>query len=428
MQTVLIIISVALVGVSALAFWLYRSKLLILSKLNQISGDRNQLETANASHLATIDELRAENTDLKTQVAGIEAREQANQKQFETALKQSEDRFKALAGETLKESSGELLKQTEAKLAPFGKQLEEYRKLLRDIEDKRGKAYTQLTEQVGSLSSGQQELRSETANLVRALRKPEGRGRWGELQMERLFELAGMTERVDYDAQAVVDAADGKQLKPDFTIHLPNDRVIVVDVKTPLDAYLDAAEETDLDKRSALLDRHSKNIKSMATDLSRKGYWEACKGSPEFVVMFIPGEAMLYAAVQRDPDLIERAMADNVIIATPTLLLALLKTVALGWREQSISENARKISLAGIELYDRLRVMLEHVVKLGTTINKTGEQYDKLARSIQTKILPQARRFEELESIGTNNAPKDVPKLELNTKSLDIPELNQQES
>ncbi len=435
MHTALIIVSGLFVIAGVIAIWQFRSKFITRVDLERVTSDRDHLETANLNHLEKIANLEQENkqlqeanTELEKQLAGIEARENATREQFEKALEQSEDRFKALAGKTLKESSEELLKKTEEKLSPFKDKLAEYQKLINDIESKRTQSYTKITEQVDSLKEGHDYLRSETANLVRALRKPEGRGRWGELQVERLFELAGMTERVDYDPQAVVDAENGK-LKPDFTIRLPNDRVIVVDVKTPLDAYLDAAEETDPDMQNKHLDRHVANVKKMADSLSQKGYWEACDGSPEFVVMFIPGEAMLYAAVQRDPDLIERAMAKNVILATPTLLLALLKTVALGWREQAISENAKQIKDAGVELYNRLCVMLGHISDLGTSIKKTGNVYDKLVTSVQTRLLTQARRFEELESVGTKKAPEELPKLEVITeKTLDVPELNQQDT
>jgi DNA recombination protein RmuC len=386
---------------------------------NALAEDRADLEAANESHLAKLDARQSEISDLTSRIARHEAQAEALEKSFADAQQQARETFKALAGDTLKDSSKQFLERAGEKLQPMHKLLDEYRKLLREIEDKRSKAYAQLSEQVGSLHTAQKDLRTETANLVRALRRPEGRGRWGELQMERLFELAGMTERVDYDAQASVD---GGRLRPDYTVRLPNDRVIVIDVKTPLDAYIDATEATEDSDRQAKLDRHTRQVRDMAAKLSQKEYWAACDGSPEFVVMFIRVESALHAAVQRDPELIERAMEKQVIIATPTLLMALLKTIALGWREQAVSDNAAKISEAGRELYDRIRVMLEHVARMGGAIDKTNEHYNKLVGSIERSVLPQARRFEQLEADGPKKAPEALPPIETNPRTLDAPE------
>lgn len=415
MELALIIVSILFVGTAVATGFLYASR-------KSIAEDRDKLEQINEAHLQKLDAQGSDISDLKSQMARAEERETAARHEAAKALEQAKETFKALAGDTLKDSQDQFIKQANEKFAPFSKTLDDYKKLLRDIEEKRSKAYAQITEQVGALHEGQQTLRSETANLVRALRRPEGRGSWGELQMERLFELAGMTERVDFDAQASVDARDGGKLRPDFTVRLPNERVIVVDVKTPMDAYLDAIEANDDAERDRLFDRHARNVKEMAASLSRKEYWEAVSGSPEFVVMFIPGESMLHAAVQREPDLIERAMEQNVILATPTLMMALLKTVALGWQEQSISENAKQISEAGRELYDRIRVMFSHLSNLHKAIGKTNEHYNKLVGSLERNVLPQARRMDELGAAGSKKTPDALPEVEINPRLLDVPE------
>jgi len=415
MEVALIIVSALFVGTAVAAVFLYSSR-------KTIADDRDKLEQINEAHLQKIEAQGAELSNMKSEIARAEEREKAAREEAHKALEQTKETFKALAGDTLKDSQDQFLKQANEKLAPINKVLDEYRKLLRDIEEKRGKAYAEIYEKVGALHESQQSLRSETANLVRALRRPEGRGSWGELQMERLFELAGMTERFDYDAQASVDARDGGKLRPDFTVRLPNERVIVVDVKTPMDAYLDAVEAEDDAKREAMYERHARNVKEMAAKLAQKEYWAACDGSPEFVVMFIPGESMLYAAVQRDPQLIERAMDQQVIIATPTLMMALLKTVALGWQEQAISENAREISDAGRELYDRLRVMFGHMINLQKAIDKTNEHYNKLVGSVERSVLPQARRIDELGAAGSKKAPDALPTVDVHPRLLDVPE------
>lgn len=400
-----------------------------LSQRRAVEADRDRLETTNQQHLANLDERQSEVSDLKSRIARHEAdaanfaqRERDLIAQHEQAEQRARDTFKALAGDTLQGNSTEFLKQANEKLKPIGELLASYQNRLAEIEEKRDRAYGQLREQVGSLHESQKGLTSETARLVAALRRPEGRGRWGELQMERLFELAGMTERIDFDAQASVAAAGGGKLRPDYTVRLPNDRVIVIDSKAPMDAYLSAVEATDDTEREAHLNRHVEQVRDMARKLGGKEYWAQCDGSPEFVVMYISPETALHAAAQRDPDLIERAMAQQVIIATPTLLMALLKTVALGWREQAISENAKQIAQVGREMYDRLRVMLDHVVTTGSAIDRTNKAYNELVGSIERNVLPQARRFERLDATKSKPAPDDVPRIEVNPRVLDAPE------
>lgn len=352
------------------------------------------------------------------------------QKLLDEAKAQFKDTFDALAGKALKGSTDEFLKLArqvfEAEQQKQGKNLEanrqavenlikpvkesltQYQQTLAQAEKQRQEAYGSLKQQAEALATGQQQLNDQTGKLVQALRRPEVRGRWGEMQMERLFELAGMTEHVDYDEQATADSGEGPSVRPDFVIRLPNERVIVIDVKTPVDAYLDAMEATDEQTRTEHLKRHARQLKQAASNLASKGYWDRISGSPEFVVMFIPGEAMLYAAAQHDAELMDWAMRQNVILATPTLLLALLKTVHMGWRERSLADNAEKIAEAGRDLHERLAVVAEHLEKLGKQVDRTVDQYNKLVGSVDSRLMPAARRFTELKADSNKKLPEQL--------------------
>jgi len=385
-----------------------------------IQRDRIHLEQVNEQHLSKLDTQQRELAELRTALQVEQERLSSARRHFDEAQKQARETFESIAGKTLRQTVDDFHKQAEKlfkseqqksgtalenMLKPVRETLTEYQKKLLEAEQQRAKAYGSLSEQAEQIAKGHKELRGETAKLVRALRRPEVRGRWGELQVKRLFELAGMTEHVDYDEQASVSDGEGSTLRPDFTIRLPNERVIVIDVKTPIDAYLDATEAVDEDTRESQLERHARQVREKADQLSQKSYWDKCDGSPEFVVMFIPGESMLYAAVQRDPDMIEHAMEKNVIIATPTVVMALLKTVAMGWREKSLEENARKIAELGRELHERLAIIVKHVDSLGNRLQSTVKQYNTLVGSVDSRLVPTAQKLKELKA----ESPKSLP-------------------
>lgn len=362
------------------------------------------IAAAQVDHDAELRALEQTNASLDKDLAVLRQRHEDDERRLNEFKEQIENHLKALAGESLKASRDEFLKQAGERFKPLEKTLGDYRDLLREIEKHRTGAYSKMTEQIDALKIDQTRLQQETAKLVKALRRPEVRGRWGELQMQRLFELAGMTEHVDYDEQATLDDG-GKSLRPDFTIRLPNGRVIVVDAKTPIDAYLDATEATDERTREELYERHARQLRTAAANLASKGYADKCDGSPEFVVMFVPGEAMLYAAARHDPNLIEWAMEKNVVIATPTVVIALLKTVAMGWREKSLAENAEKIANLGRELHERLAVVLGHVSGVGKRLDKTVGDYNKLVASIDTRLTPTLNKFTDLKA----ESPRQLP-------------------
>ncbi len=372
-------------------------------------------------HARTHDELaqaKSHNADLLRRNEVLEKTHEHARDTLEAYQKHIDEKLKALTGEALKDSRQQFLQQAAEKLKPVSEALAQ----LQEAERRRRQDHGTLTEQLRSLAADQQTLRRETGNLVKALRRPEVRGRWGELQMKRLFDLAGLTERFDYDEQAKIDSADGKSLRPDFTIHLPNERVIVVDVKTPLDAYLNATEATEDDQRETLLAEHARQVRAAAENLASKAYWANCPGSPEFVVMFLPAESMLYAAIRHDAELIERAMGNSVIIATPTVVMALLKTVAMGWREQQVAENAGRISETGRELHERLSVMFGHLGNLHKAIGKTNDHFNKLVGSLESNVLPQARRFEQMGAASSRQIKQNLPRIEVTPRPLSAPE------
>lgn len=406
---------------------LYVSRAALRRECEQVRADRDKLEAINLQHLEKLEAQQRELGDQRTQLEVAQQREKSLSEAYDQAQKQARETFESLAGKTLRqtvddfrkqaeqlfkseqEKAGEALKtqkvSIESMIKPVRESLSEYQKRLAEAEKERVTAYGSLKQQAEALAVDQQRLRAETANLVKALRRPEGRGRWGEMQMTRLFELAGMSEHVDFDEQAKVDSGEGPSLRPDFIIRLPNERVIVIDVKTPLDAYLNATEAADETERERYLEQHVRQLKQAAANLASKSYWEKCDGSPEFVVMFVPGESMLYAAASRDSSLIEAAMEKNVIIATPTVMMALLKTVAMGWREKSLAENAERIATLGRELHERLATVLGHVSKLGKRIHGTVQDYNRLLGSAETRLVPTARKFAELKA----DSPKELP-------------------
>jgi DNA recombination protein RmuC len=330
------------------------------------------------------------------------------------ALHQNNDGFLALATERLgtvrSEAVGDLearKQEIETLVKPLGDSLAEMTKQIHMMEKDRSTAYGTLTEQVKSLVSTQDSLRTETGNLVKALRAPIVRGRWGEVQLKRVVELAGMVERCDFSEQETVNTDNGRQ-RPDMQVHLPGGKTIVVDAKAPLQAYLEALEAPSDELRIAKLKEHARQVRDHMVKLSAKNYWEHLQPTPEFVVMFLPGEAFFSAALEQDPSLIEQGVGQRVILATPTTLIALLRAVAYGWRQEQIAENAQHIADLGKDLYERMATMAEHIADIGGDLHNAVGSYNRVIGSLERMVLPAARRFKELGVGGK----KDIPELD----------------
>ncbi len=368
-----------------------------------------------------ISSLSAKNTELgitlemkcKSHAEKLQTLKQASEEQREQlkesfshlssqALKNNNEEFLKLAQENLQrfqtQAKGELGQREQAietLVKPIREALEKTEKQIREMEQERKQAYGALTQHLETMTQTQQALQGETRNLVQALRRPEVRGQWGEMTLKRLAELAGMVEHCDFFEQEHTVTEDGA-LRPDMIVRMPGGREVVVDVKTPLDAYLSAIEASDDGERDAQLVRHSKNVRKRVQELAGKAYWKQFKHSPDFVVLFIPGDQFLSAALDQDHSLLEDAMQKKVILATPTSFVALLRAVAYGWRQESLAENAEQIRQVGEELYGRLGTFADHLGKMGKSLNSSVQHYNKAVASFDSRVLPSARKFSNM--------------------------------
>jgi DNA recombination protein RmuC len=317
-------------------------------------------------------------------------------------LKSNSEVFLQLARERLgtqTQAAAAALKEREVAIEslvqPIREALAKTETQIHGIERDRIDAFATLKLQLELLTSGQNLLSRETRNLVTALRRPDVRGRWGEITLKRLVELSGMTARVDFTEQASL-VTEGGVIRPDMIVHLPECRDIVVDVKTPLEAYLAAVEAPDDDARASQLRRHGQIVGARIRELASKQYWTQFEHSPDFVVLFLPGDQFLSAALQENPGLIDEALRQNVMLATPTSLVALLKAVAHGWKQATLADNAAEIRRLGEDVYKRLAVFGEHLGKLGKSLSGSVDSFNKAVGSLESQVLPAARRFPEL--------------------------------
>ncbi len=339
----------------------------------------------------------------------------------ERAREQLTGAFKALSSEALQSNSSSFLElarttlerfQVQARedldqrrhaveqlVMPIAQSLEKVDGKINQLEQARREAYGAIKEQVRTLAESQERLRTETGNLVTALRAPATRGRWGEIQLRRVVEMAGMIPHCDFVEQ-VTAHADERRLRPDVIVKLPGGKNVVVDAKVPLQSYLEALEADDEGERAARLRDHARQVRQHVAKLSAKSYWEQFQPAPDFVVLFLGSEAFYSAALEHDPALIETAFAERVLIATPTTLIGLLKTIAYGWQQERVAQSARAVSELGRELYDRLAVLSEHFVTLGKRLDGAVAAYNQTVGSLERRVLPTARRFPDLGAGG----------------------------
>ena len=364
-----------------------------------------------------VSQLQQDNATLKVT---WDLEKQANEEKIQSLMKAREllaESFASLANDALNRNSESFLKLAQENLKqfqikaqhdlehkeksienmfkPVKEALDKTEQQIRLMENERKEAYGSLTKHLESMAQTQQMLQGETRNLVQALRRPEVRGQWGEMTLKRLAELAGMVEHCDFYEQQHVKTEDGA-LRPDMIVRMPDGREIIVDAKTPLDAYLSAMEAGDDETRKKELERHARKVRERIRELSSKSYWNQFKNSPDFVVLFIPGEQFLSVALDYDRTLLEDALRQKVILATPTSFIALLRAVAYGWRQEALAENAEHIRKLGEDLYQRLATFTDYLAKLGKSLDSSVAHYNKAVGSFDARILPSARKFTEM--------------------------------
>lgn len=378
-------------------------------------------------------QLAERNKALEEQRAMLDESREKLKESFEAlsseALRKNNQSFLDLAKEALlgqqNESKSELEKRKQAieeMVRPLKETLTEVTKQVSELEQKRASAYATMGEQVRSLMESQTTLQKETRNLVQALRAPNQRGRWGEMQLRRVVELAGMLDKVDFDEQVSKDTEEGRQ-RPDMIVRLPNENTIVVDAKTPLIAYLDALECQDEDQKRALLADHARHVRRHIEQLSNKNYSKDFKQSVELVVMFIPSEPVLSAAIEQDSSLIEFGAEKKVLLATPTTLIGLLRAVAFGWRQEALARDAHKIAEAGAELYNRLTKMSDHFARVGKNLDTAVGAYNDMVGSLETRVLPKAREIKELQQSTHLAVIEELKPLDKKTRAIQAPEM-----
>ena len=453
MTSVLVFLLVFLLG-------LVSGGALVVFLLRKREADaRTQIEEKFAAQLATRDDelvaLREEKSalairraELETELAAERTLFAERQATLEAARNSFADAFKVISADALAKNNQSFMELARATLesqqaatqaaatadlekrqlaigelvTPVKASLEKFEQQIGHIEKQRIDAYATLSEQVRQMSEAQLALRAETGNLVKALRAPQTRGRWGELQLKRVVEMAGMLDHCDFFEQESTSTEEGR-LRPDMVVKLPGGKNIVVDAKAPLAAYLDALDATDEHEKKRKLADHARQVRDHLAKLGRKAYWEQFQPTPDFVVLFLPGEMFYSAALEADPSLIEAGVDARVILATPTTLIALLRAVAYGWTQQALTDNAERISVLGRELYERIAVLGEHWAGVGKNLNDAVAAYNKSVATLESRVLVTARKFRDLKVTGEDKEIRDLTPIEAQPRAVQAIEL-----
>ncbi|HEX8307342.1 MAG TPA: DNA recombination protein RmuC [Allosphingosinicella sp.] len=442
MDSSLILFVILALGVGAAAGWLLgvRRAALYRKERDDRTEDFRKAITDLAGMQEKLDDARQACSDARAECAGLSAAREAQERSFQERLAEIKDarealsaQFSEIGGKLLGEAQKNFLERADARFNQAGEKHEEklkallqpvettlkrYEENLAVVEKERQGTYGELKEAVAQLALGNETVRRETQRLANVMRSsPKARGRWGEEQLRTILEAAGLAENVDFALQASVSDGE-RQLRPDCVIKLPGDRCIVVDVKCPLVAFEQAYDEEDEVRRLEFLLQHAAAMRSYAADLGRKGYWRQFDLSPDFVIMFIPGEHFLSAAAERAPDLIEAAFRNGVIIASTINMLALAKIMAGMWRQETLAAQAKEVAEAGKELYKRLTVMGGHVSKLGRNLGLATGAYNDFVGSLESQVLTQAKRFETLKVETGGRTIEPVPMIDTTPRQL----------
>jgi DNA recombination protein RmuC len=391
----------------------------------ELAGARAGLEAERAAAADRERLLARREAELKDSFQALSA--EALSRNNEAFVQLAEARLATVTAAMTAKTDGEATQRQqaiEALLGPVTQTLHRLDGQLRTVEKEREAAYAGLREQVGAMHRSSEQLQNETRQLVNALRAPQVRGRWGELQLERIVELAGMVEHCDFSRQVTATDASGDDdalVRPDLIVRLAGGKQIVLDAKVPFGAYLEAVDATDPDRRRDRLAAHARHLRAHVDSLAHKSYWQRFEPSPEFVVLFVPGDPFLEAALQADPALLEHAFARHVVIATPTTLIALLRTVAYTWRQEALARNAARVHELGRELHSRLATMGGHVARLGRQLGGAVEAYNNTVSSLESRVLVTARRFTELEVVSDElGAPDQVERSPRTVQAVEL--------